>query len=115
MQTVSVETQFVHRLSDIRSHLLFVFRHWSQARVLLLFLDPVSSSEISEFKWDILHLVRQAEEESASWSWGGKRRPESRWLGLIKPYGTYLLDCEDHDAGLSTLVLAYGGYIVCYL
>lgn len=87
---VSVEVQFVHRLSDMRSHLLLVFRHWSQARagvndqdkdraevndsdrprVLLLFLEPVSSSEMSEFNWDILHLVRRAEEESVSWSWG---------------------------------------------
>lgn len=82
MQTVSVETQFVHRLSDIRSHLLFVFRHWSQARVLLLFLDPVSSSEISEFKWDILHLVRQAEEESASGYSRGVRRKSLKRSGM---------------------------------
>lgn len=70
-------------------------------RVLLLFLEPVSSSEMSEFKWDILHLVRQEEEESAGWSWGSKQGPESCCLGLIKPCGTYLLNCEDHDAGLS--------------
>jgi hypothetical protein len=30
---VSMEVQFVHRVSDIRSHLLLVFRHWSQAEM----------------------------------------------------------------------------------
>ena len=67
----------MHRVSDSRSHLLFVLRHWSQAetevndqskdrdgnktfdrpRVLLLFLEAASSSERSEFKWDISHQV----------------------------------------------------------
>ena len=28
---VSMEEQFVHRVSESRSHLLLVFRHWSQA------------------------------------------------------------------------------------
>lgn len=125
---VSIEVQFVHRVSDSLSHLLLVFRHWSQAkmgvndqgkdrggsktphipRVLLLFLEAASSSETSEFRRDILHRVVWVEEESAIWSWGSKREPESQWLDLIKPSGTYLLscDCEDHDAGRSVLVLA---------
>jgi len=30
---VSMEEQFVHRVSDNRSHLLLVFRHWSQAEM----------------------------------------------------------------------------------
>lgn len=74
---MSMEVQFVHRVSDSRSHLLLVFRHWSQAemevndqdkdrggsktfngpRVLLLFLEAASSSEMSEFGLDILHRV----------------------------------------------------------
>ena len=30
---MSMEEQFVHMVSDSRSHLLLVFRHWSQAKV----------------------------------------------------------------------------------
>jgi len=109
-----MEEQFVHMLSDSRSHLLLVFRHWSQAgvgvndqgedrggsntlngpRVLLLFLEAASSSETSEFKWDIFHQAVWVEGESAGWSWGSKRRPESCCLGLIKPSGICYLTAK---------------------
>jgi len=123
---VSMVEQFVHRVSDNRSHLLLVFRHWSQAgmginnqdmdrggsktfdrpRVLLLFLEAASSSEMSESEWDILHRVVLVGEGDVGWSWGSKRGLETRWLDLIKPSGISLLNCEDHDARRSALVLA---------
>lgn len=62
--------------------------------MLLLFLEAASSSERSEFRWDILHRVVWVEEESARRSWGGKRRPESCWLDLIKASGICYLSAK---------------------
>ena len=101
----------MHILSDSRSHLLLVFRHWSQAMVgetirVKIEAEARLPTDLGCFSSSSRrHRRRKGQNLSGTsctrwygwkcrWSWGGKRGPESCCLGLIKPSGICYLTAK---------------------